>query len=452
MFKIVLVGRPNVGKSTLFNRLVGARNAIVNDQPGVTRDRKYGKASLVDLEFTLIDTAGIDDILKGNLNNEIKFQTDLAIDDADLIIFVIDGRAGVLPAEKTFSKKLKSINKEVIILVNKCEGSGGMLGIAESPSLGFGIMIPFSAEHGEGLSDLYDELKDKILLNDYCGQDKSILDKDDNNLFPPIRLGIIGRPNTGKSTLLNSIIDQKRVVTGSKAGITRDAIEVSWLHNKQPFCIVDTAGLRRKSKISESLEKSMIGDTLKSIKFSNICVLLIDASIGLEKQDLAIARMIVGEGRGLIIGANMWDKVIDKDEAKNNILYQLTKSLSQIRDVPVAFISGLHGNGIKNLMNISLDIRKRLDIRISTGKLNRWLMPILEHNPAPLYKGKRNRIRYITQVNVRPPTFAVFMSSPENLPESYSRFLVSSLMDDFNLAGLPIRLMLRKGNNPYVES
>ena len=451
MFKIVLVGRPNVGKSTLFNRLVGARNAIVNDQPGVTRDRKYGKAKLVDLEFTLIDTAGIDDLLKGNLDNEIKFQTDLAIDDADLIIFVIDGRAGVLPAEKTFSKKLKTINKPVIILVNKCEGSGGMLGLTESSSLGFDIMIPFSAEHGEGLSDLYDELKDRISLKINI-KEEDITNDGNDNLFPPIRLGIIGRPNTGKSTLLNSIIDQKRVVTGSKAGITRDAIEVSWHHNKQPFCLVDTAGLRRKSKISETLEKSMIGDTLKSIKYSNICVLMIDASIGLEKQDLAIARMIVGEGRGLIIGANMWDKVINKDEAKNNIFYQLQKSLSQIRDVPVAFISGLHGNGIKNLMNISLDIRKRLDIRISTGKLNRWLIPILEHNPAPLYKGKRNRIRYITQVNVRPPTFAVFMSSPENLPESYSRFLVSSLMDDFNLAGLPIRLMLRKGNNPYVES
>ena len=451
MFKIVLVGRPNVGKSTLFNRLVGARNAIVNDQPGVTRDRKYGKAKLVDLEFTLIDTAGIDDLLKGNLDNEIKFQTDLAIDDADLIIFVIDGRAGVLPAEKTFSKKLKAINKPVIILVNKCEGSGGMLGLTESSSLGFDIMIPFSAEHGEGLSDLYDELKDRISLKINI-KEEDIIDDCNNNLFPPIRLGIIGRPNTGKSTLLNSIIDQKRVVTGSKAGITRDAIEVSWYHNKQPFCLVDTAGLRRKSKISETLEKSMIGDTLKSIKYSNICVLMIDASIGLEKQDLAIARMIVGEGRGLIIGANMWDKVINKDETKNNIFYQLQKSLSQIRDVPVAFISGLHGNGIKNLMNISLDIRKRLDIRISTGKLNRWLIPILEHNPAPLYKGKRNRIRYITQVNVRPPTFAVFMSSPENLPERYSRFLISSLMDDFNLAGLPIRLMLRKGNNPYVES
>ena len=451
MFKIALVGRPNVGKSTLFNRLVGSRNAIVNDQPGVTRDRKYGTAKLADLEFILIDTAGIDDTLKGNLDNEIKFQTNIAIEEADLVIFVIDGRAGVLPAEKTFSKKLKISNKPVIILVNKCEGSGGMLGLAESSSLGFEVSVPFSAEHGEGLSDLYDELKDKIPLIDNLNIDNTIINDNDTDLFPTIRLGIIGRPNTGKSTLLNSIVYQKRVVTWSKAGITRDAIEVSWTYNKQPFCIVDTAGLRRKSKISDAIEKSMISDTLKSIKYSNICILLFDASVGLEKQDLVIARMIVGEGRGLIIGANMWDKVINKEETKKNIFYQLQNSLSQIRDVPVAFISGLHGNGIKSLMNVSLDIRRRLDIRISTGKLNRWLGPIIENNPAPLYKGKRNRIRYITQVNVRPPTFALFMSSPENLPDSYSRFIVSSLMDDFDLAGLPIRLMLRKGNNPYVE-
>ena len=452
MLKIVLVGRPNVGKSTLFNRLVGSRKAIVNDQPGVTRDRKYGQANFVDLEFLLIDTAGIDDSQKENLDNDIKVQTDLAINDADLIIFVIDGRAGVLPVEKVFSKKLKIINKPVILLINKCEGYGGILGQSESSMLGFGTSIPFSAEHGDGLSDLYDELKNYFIKDKNEIIDNSNINEPKLDLFPTIRLGIIGRPNTGKSTLLNSIIEEKRVVTSSKAGTTRDAIEVIWSYNNQPFCIVDTAGLRRKAKISNVLEKSMISDTLKTVKYSNICILMIDASIGLEKQDLAIARMIVGEGRGLIIGANMWDKVINKDETKNNIFHQLKTSLSQIRDVPVAFMSGLHGTGMKILMNIALDIRARLDIRISTGKLNRWLIPIIENNPAPLYKGKVNRIRYITQVNVRPPTFAVFMSSPENLPESYARFLKSAIMDDFNLAGLPIRLMLRKGNNPYVDS
>ena len=452
MFKIVLVGRPNVGKSTLFNRLVGSGKAIVNDQPGVTRDRKYGEASVADLNFTLIDTAGIDDTLVGNTEKEIKFQTEIAIQESHLIIFVIDGRAGVLPAEKTFSRYLIKTNKSIVVLVNKCEGSKGMLGLTESNSLGFETIIPFSAEHGDGLSDLYDILKEKIEEEDInlTHSDNNI--KQDKKDSTTIRIGIIGRPNTGKSTLINNMTGQRRLVTGSQAGVTRDSIEVSWIYKNQRFCIIDTAGLRRKSRVNDSLEKSMVGDTLKTIKFSNICVLLIDADKGLDKQDLTIARVIVGEGRGLIIGANMWDKIINRDQARQKIFDQLSKSLSQIKNVQVVFMSGLQVQGLDKLMDTSLDIKKRLDIRISTGKLNRWLIPIIESNPAPLYKGKRNRIRYITQVNVRPPTFAVFMSSPENLPESYKRFLISSLMDDFDLSGLPIRIMLRKGNNPYVES
>ncbi|MDC0456348.1 ribosome biogenesis GTPase Der [Alphaproteobacteria bacterium] len=452
MFKIVLVGRPNVGKSTLFNRLVGSRKAIVNDQPGVTRDRKYGEASIADLNFILIDTAGIDDSLRGNTEKEIKIQTEIAVHEADLIIFVIDGRAGVLPAEKTFSRHLIKINKPVIVLVNKSEGSKGILGFTESNSLGFETIIPFSAEHGDGLSDLYDTLKENI--EDHkkiiSHLDENInIEKKDSTI---IRIGIIGRPNTGKSTLINNLIGESRLVTGSQAGITRDSIEVSWSYKSKSFCIIDTAGLRKKARIDDALEKSMVNDTLKTIKYSNICILLIDADTGLDKQDLTIARVIVGEGRGLIIGANMWDKVINRDQARQKIFDQLGKSLSQIKNVRVVFMSGLQGQGLDRLMDTSLDIKKRLDIRISTGKLNRWLSPIIESNPAPLYKGKRNRIRYITQVNVRPPTFAVFMSSPESLPDSYKRFLMSSLMDDFDLSGLPIRIMLRKGNNPYVES
>ena len=451
MFKIVLVGRPNVGKSTLFNRLVGSGKAIVNDQPGVTRDRKYGKASIIDLNFILIDTAGIDNSLKGNTEKEIKLQTEIAIHEADLIIFVTDGRAGILPSEKNFSRYLIKTNKPVVVLVNKCEGSKGVLGLTESNSLGFEIVIPFSAEHAEGLSDLYDTLKEQI-------EDKRYLLAHSNNLEVEktdpavIRVGIIGRPNTGKSTLINNLIGQRRLVTGSQAGITRDSIEISWSYKSQVFCMIDTAGLRKKARINDPLEKSMVGDTLKTIKYSNICILLIDADKGLDKQDLTIARVIVGEGRGLIIGANMWDKVINKVEVRQKIFDQLDKSLSQIKNVQVVFMSGLQGQGLNKLMDTSLDIKKRLDLRISTGKLNRWLTPIIESNPAPLYKGKRNRIRYITQVNIRPPTFAVFMSSPENLPDSYKRFLMSCLMDDFDLAGLPIRVMLRKGNNPYVES
>ena len=450
MYTIALVGRPNVGKSTLFNRLVRSNKAIVNNMPGVTRDRKYGNATLVDLNFILIDTAGLDESLTGKTDTEIRYQTELAIEESDIIIFVIDSRVGVLPVEKFFSKKLIKLNKPVILLLNKSEGNRGLIGLSEGASLGFNTIIPFSAEHGEGLSDLYDVLRDKLENSKLDYKNKTNISDLENDM-PLIRVGFIGRPNTGKSTLVNNIIGENRLVTGSEAGVTRDAIEVLWRYKDKSFCIIDTAGLRKKSKIVKPLEMEMVGDTLKTIKYSNVCVLLIDGSTGLDKQDLTIARMIVGEGRGLIIGANMWDKVEDKKDLKEKIYNQLQVSLSQIKKVPIVFMSGLYGNGIDNLVEIICDIEKRLKFRISTGKLNRWLMPIIENNPPPLYKGKKNSIRYITQVNVKPPTFAVFMSSPENLPESYKRFLMTSLMESFDLLGLPIRVMLRKGKNPYVD-
>ena len=449
MLKIVLVGRPNVGKSTLFNRLVRSDKAIVNNQPGVTRDRKYGRGSLVDLNFILIDTAGIDDWFEINTENQSESQTLFAIEDSDIIIFVIDGRVGVLPVEEILAKNLIKTNKSIIVLVNKSEGSQGLVGLSDSASLGIDNVIPFSAEHGEGLSNLYDALKEKIEF-----ENKKIYKNNGLNTHEKkssIRIGIIGRPNTGKSTLINNIIGQKRLVTGVDSGITRDSIEVLWNYKNYPISIIDTAGLRRKAKVINILEKDMVNDTLKTIKFSDICVLLVDASKAIDKQDLTIARMIIGEGRGLIIGANMWDKVIDKSIIKEKIYNQLKISLSQIKKISIIFMSGLQTQGIENLFDTVLDIKKRLNIRISTGKLNRWLAPIIENNPPPLYKGKKNNVRYITQVNVRPPTFAVFMSSPDNLQNSYKRFLASSLMQDFDLAGLPIRIMYRKGSNPYVD-
>ncbi len=448
MLKVVLVGRPNVGKSTLFNRLVRSQKAIVNDQPGVTRDRKYGQGKLADLEFILIDTAGIDDTLKGKTKNKIKEQSQLAIDDANVIFFVIDGREGVLPIERSLAINLKKKNKPIIVLINKSEGSRGLIGLSESPSLGFDIVIPISAEHGEGLSDLYDVLK-----TNFHNQNKNIK-KDEiflNLENSPIRVSIIGRPNTGKSTLLNNIIGENRLVTGSEAGITRDSIEIEWNYKKQTFCLIDTAGLRRKSKITKILEKHMVSDTLKSIKFSDICVLLIDASQNIDKQDLTIARMIIGEGRGIVIGANKWDKVTDQNSIRNEIIKQLGISLSQIKKIPIVFLSGLHNKGIENLFDKIIYLKQKLSSRITTGKLNRWLSTIVENNPPPLYKGRQNNIRYITQVNVKPPTFALFISSPDDLPNSYRRFLLGSIVKTFDLQGVPIRIMFRKGNNPYVK-
>ena len=449
MLKIVLVGRPNVGKSTLFNRLVRSDKAIVNNKPGVTRDRKYGNGSLVDLNFILIDTAGIEDSFEANNVSQSKSQTLFALKDSDIIIFVIDGRVGVLPVEKMFAKSLMKTNKSTIVLVNKSEGKGGLVGLSDSAALGFDNVIPFSAEHGEGLSDLYHSLKDKMDFENKKIYENFALNTPKKK--SSIRIGIIGRPNTGKSTLINNIIGEKRLVTGIEAGITRDSIEVLWNYKNQPISIIDTAGLRRKSKVTNILEKDMVSDTLRTIKFSDICVLLVDSSKGIDKQDLTIARMIIGEGRGLIIGANMWDKVIDKNIIKNEIFNHLKISLSQIKKISIVFMSGLQSQGIDNLLETVFVIKKRLSVRISTGKLNRWLAPVIENNPPPLYKAKKNNIRYITQVNVRPPTFAVFMSSPDNLQSSYKRFFAKSLMEDFDLTGIPIRIMYRKGNNPYGD-
>ena len=449
MLKVVLIGRPNVGKSTLFNRLARSQKAIVNDEPGVTRDRKYAHGNLVDLNFIIIDTAGIDDSLKGITENNIRQQSKFAIEESNIIFFIIDGRVGVLPVEKILAKNLKKQNKPVVVLINKSEGSKGLLGLSEATSLGFDDVIPISAEHGEGLADIYDFLKENLKV-----ENSEIYPNTDSNYYKksPIRISVTGRPNTGKSTLLNNIIGENRLVTGTDAGITRDSIEIDWDYKNQTFCLIDTAGLRRKSKVTKNLEKDMINDTLKSIKFSQICILLVDASKNIDKQDLTIARMIIGEGRGIIIGANKWDKVTCQKTIKDNIVNQLSSSLSQIKEIPIVFMSGLHNKGIEKLFEKIFYVNEKLNTRITTGKLNRWLSTLIKNNPPPLYKGRQNNIRYITQVNIKPPTFALFMSSPDNLPTSYKRYLSSSIMKAFDLFGIPIRIMLRKGNNPYAKN
>jgi len=449
MLKVVLIGRPNVGKSTLFNRLARSQKAIVNDEPGVTRDRKHAHGNLVDLNFIIIDTAGIDDSLKGITENNIRQQSKFAIEESNIIFFIIDGRVGVLPVEKILAKNLKKQNKPVVVLINKSEGSKGLLGLSEATSLGFEDVIPISAEHGEGLADIYDFLKENLKVENSKIYQNTV---SNNYKQSPIRISVTGRPNTGKSTLLNNIIGENRLVTGTDAGITRDSIEIDWHYKNQTFCLIDTAGLRRKSKVTKNLEKDMINDTLKSIKFSQICILLVDASKNIDKQDLTIARMIIGEGRGIIIGANKWDKVTCQKTIKDNIVNQLSSSLSQIKEIPIVFMSGLHNKGIEKLFEKIFYVNEKLNTRITTGKLNRWLSTLIKNNPPPLYKGRQNNIRYITQVNIKPPTFALFMSSPDNLPTSYKRYLLSSITKAFDLFGIPIRIMLRKGNNPYAKN
>ena len=449
MLKVVLIGRPNVGKSTLFNRLARSQKAIVNDEPGVTRDRKHAHGNLVDLNFIIIDTAGIDDSLKGITENNIRQQSKFAIEESNIIFFIIDGRVGVLPVEKILAKNLKKQNKPVVVLINKSEGSKGLLGLSEATSLGFDDVIPISAEHGEGLADIYDFLKENLKVENSKIYQNTV---SNNYKQSPIRISVTGRPNTGKSTLLNNIIGENRLVTGTDAGITRDSIEIDWHYKNQTFCLIDTAGLRRKSKVTKNLEKDMINDTLKSIKFSQICILLVDASKNIDKQDLTIARMIIGEGRGIIIGANKWDKVTGQKTIKDNIVNQLSSSLSQIKEIPIVFMSGLHNKGIEKLFEKIFYVNEKLNTRITTGKLNRWLSTLIKNNPPPLYKGRQNNIRYITQVNIKPPTFALFMSSPDNLPTSYKRYLLSSITKAFDLFGIPIRIMLRKGNNPYAKN
>ena len=449
MLKVVLIGRPNVGKSTLFNRLARSQKAIVNDEPGVTRDRKHAHGNLVDLNFIIIDTAGIDDSLKGITENNIRQQSKFAIDESNIIFFIIDSRVGVLPVEKILAKNLKKQNKPVVVLINKSEGSKGLLGLSEATSLGFEDVIPISAEHGEGLADIYDFLKENLKVENSKIYQNTV---SNNYKQSPIRISVTGRPNTGKSTLLNNIIGENRLVTGTDAGITRDSIEIDWHYKNQTFCLIDTAGLRRKSKVTKNLEKDMINDTLKSIKFSQICILLVDASKNIDKQDLTIARMIIGEGRGIIIGANKWDKVTCQKTIKDNIVNQLSSSLSQIKEIPIVFMSGLHNKGIEKLFEKIFYVNEKLNTRITTGKLNRWLSTLIKNNPPPLYKGRQNNIRYITQVNIKPPTFALFMSSPDNLPTSYKRYLLSSITKAFDLFGIPIRIMLRKGNNPYAKN
>ena len=468
-----IVGRPNVGKSTLFNRLTGTRHAIVDDQPGVTRDRREGEGRLAEMRFRLIDTAGLEKAKAGTLEDRMRLQTEAAVQQADITLLVIDGRAGLLPDDLYFAQQIRRSGTSVVLLANKCEGRTGIETLAEAWQLGLGPAVPVSAAHGDGLSDLYDALLDQArqmgLEAALFGEDQPdpsddedvqnpVADPDDGQdmwideaAYEPIRIAVVGRPNMGKSTLVNALIGEKRLLTGPEAGITRDAITLPFVWREQDYQLVDTAGIRRQARVTDKVERLMVGDAQRAIQFARVCILMLDARQPPHRQDMVIARQITDEGRALVIAANMWDDVADKQAAMQRINDRLETSLAQVRGVPVVPVSGLYGRGLDRLMQTVDDVHRLWNTRISTGRLNRWLEPMLEAHPPPMSQGRRLRIRYMTQVRTRPPTFALFASRPVDLPESYLRYLIRGLRADFSLSGIPVRMLLRKGSeNPYA--
>jgi len=473
MVTIAIVGRPNVGKSTLFNRLTGRQHAIVDNQPGVTRDRREGDATLAGMSFRLVDTAGLEQAKEGTLAARMRAQSERAIELADIILMVVDARAGLLPDDHFFARQLRRANRPVVLLANKCEGKQGDVGAAEAWELGLGVPVPVSAAHGEGLVDLHDAIMEEaeklgltaILFgedeqldedDDLINEEELIDDEDGPEMWvegddeAPLSLAIIGRPNMGKSTLVNTLLDEDRLLTGPEAGITRDSIALPFTYMNRDFKLVDTAGIRRQARVVDAVEKLMVNDAERAIQYAQVCVLMLDGRQPPHKQDMAIARHVANEGRALVIAVNMWDAVEHKQAALEQIYDRLESSLAQLRGVPVIPISGLHGKGIDKLFKAILSIQRIWNTRISTGRLNRWLEPMLEAHPPPLVQGRRLRIRYMTQVKSRPPTFALFVSRPADLPDHYLRYLVGGLRADFGLDGIPVRMVMRKGKNPYA--
>ena len=447
-FTLAIVGRPNVGKSTLFNRLIGKRAALVDDQPGVTRDRREGEGRVADLCFRVIDTAGFDDTAGTHLEARMRLQTEAALAEADAALMLVDARAGVTPLDASLADILRRGPIPVIVAANKCEGRAGQFGLLEAYDLGLGDPLPLSAEHGEGLVYLYDALAPLM-----ARQDGERAPEDERELRDDLlRLAVVGRPNVGKSTLINRLLGAERLLTGPEAGITRDAIAVAWTYEDRRIELVDTAGLRRRANVTGRLEAMAGGATRRAIGYANVVVLVLDATAGLEKQDLTIARMVIEEGRALVIAANKWDKVQNAGTATQAIEARLERSLPQVRGIPVIQLSALSGNGLKRLMPAVLDAYDRWNRRVPTPGLNRWLEDIQQHRPPPLVDGHRIRLRYLTQVKARPPTFVLFASRISALPESYRRYLVNGLRDAFGFEGIPIRLHLRASKNPYVSS
>jgi GTP-binding protein len=457
-FTIAIIGRPNVGKSTLFNRLVGQKLALVDDQPGVTRDRREGVGRLGDLEFTLIDTAGLDKGERGSLTARMQEQTEVAIASADALMFVIDARAGLTPNDRAFADFARRANKPVVLVANKSEGKAGEDGAMESYALGLGDPIPISAEHGEGLSDLYDALR--VLMpepvetddEDEESDEFENVDGDDESLSTrPIRVAVLGRPNAGKSTLINRLLGEERLLTSPEAGTTRDSIAVDVTWKGREFRVFDTAGLRRRSRIEDKLEKLSVSDALRAVRFAEVVVLMMDAQNKFEEQDLRLADLIEREGRAIVIAVNKWDLMDRAPSQIAKLREDADHLLPQVKGMPVVAVSGMMGEGIDRLMSAIEDAYGVWNRRVSTASLNRWFEQAVQNNPPPAVSGRRLKLNYITQTKARPPSFVVFCSRADAVPESYMRYLVNSLRGFFELPGTPIRITLREKANPFAH-
>ena len=442
---VAIIGRPNVGKSTLFNRLAGRKLALVDDTPGVTRDRREAQVRIGELEFRLIDTAGLEEADENSLEGRMRAQTEAAIAEAHVCLFMVDARAGITPVDAHFADLLRKGGKPVILMANKCEGAVGEAGALEAYSLGLGEPITFSAEHGLGTADLYQALQEQMEM---IGPEDS--DSPSEEEDHPLRVAVLGRPNAGKSTLLNQLIGEERLLTGPEAGITRDSISINWQWRDQKVTLWDTTGLRRKARVKEKLEKLSVADALRAVKFAEVVILLIDATCPFEKQDLQLADLVSSEGRGLVIAVNKWDLVKNKREMRSELEEKLGRLLPQWRGAPMVMLSAETGKGTQHLMPAVMNVYEDWNRRISTGELNRWFEWALERHTPPAVQGRRVRLRYVTQARSRPPTFVAFGSRLDALPKSYVRYLVNDLREAFNLHASPVRFQLRKGKNPYA--